>query len=86
MDLENVLVEIETAVIIMKMSVRNQLNITGQCFLLFMYMYTIPGETPWSSGLSGSVMVQKVAMCTKHEFEAGLRYEMTRKLSLSTQQ
>ena len=32
-------------------------------------------EAPWSSGRSGSVMVQKVAV--KREFEAGLRHAPT---------
>ena len=49
--------------------------------LLLLYYFR---EAPWLSGLSGSVMVQKVAV--KCEFEAGLPHAETGKLSLSTQQ
>ena len=35
-------------------------------------------ESPWSSGLSGLLFVQKVAV--KREFEAGLRHSTTGKL------
>ena len=38
----------------------------------------------WSSGYSGSVMVQKDAV--KREVQAGLRHATIGKLSLSTQQ
>ena len=41
----------------------------------------VVGEAPWSSGSSGSAMVQKVAV--KREFEAGLHHATTGKLSLS---
>ena len=41
-------------------------------------------ESPWSSGQSGSVMVQKFAV--KREFGARLRHATTGKLSLSAQQ
>ena len=41
-------------------------------------------KAPWSSGQSGSVMVQKVAL--KCAFEAGLRHATTGKLFPSSQQ
>ena len=51
---------------------------------LFIDAYISKREAPWSSRLSGSVMVQKVTV--KREFEAGLRNATTGKLSLSAQQ
>ena len=53
----------------------------GMNFHFFFFFFfewgavSISQEVPWSSGLSGSVMVQKVAV--KREFEARLRHTTT---------